>query len=680
MSSQKILLLLLTFFLVKVDMAQVCTAEGQKPTTAINVCGNVTIVQANPYVCVNREIFVPGCTGKTIQGVPQIFHDTIPFWYKFTCSQSGTLAFQVTPDTPDDDYNWQLFDYTGYSPGSVYTNHSLVVTGNWSGTLGSTGASATGSPFLICYSDPATNTNSFSQMPTLISGHNYLLLISHRFGQGGYTLSFGGGTADITDPLMPHMVSARATCSGSPLVITFNKKLKCTHPFIDVSEFAINPPLANVVGGVGIDCNHSEEIDSAVLTLDNPLPAGNYTIFIKDPSTISDFCGRYIPVGESIPFVVYPVIPVVMDSLTRPGCTPDELELVFKKNIMCSSIAADGTDFVVTGPSAVTVTGDSVICFNNPFLNAVVTVIKLKLSAPILVKGNYHLKLVTGSDGNTLKDECNQSIPAGSTLDFSIEEPVNADFGYTIRPGCKYDTIDYSHDGLHDANLWKWDFENIGQSNLQNPEIFYDPFGLQHTQLIVSNGGCSDTSDVVPIFLGDEFKAGFEATSLVCPGQPASFKDTSIGHIVSWLWNFGNGNTSTLRSPASQSYIPSQVSTTVIAQLSVTNNKGCTSTATQKISLPNFCYVSVPGAFTPNNDGINDYLYPLNLYNPVGFVFKVFNRYGQVVFETEDPAKRWNGRYRGQVADPGTYMWILHYTDFNTRQFIEQKGTSILIR
>ncbi|MGC4104547.1 MAG: gliding motility-associated C-terminal domain-containing protein [Ferruginibacter sp.] len=92
------------------------------------------------------------------------------------------------------------------------------------------------------------------------------------------------------------------------------------------------------------------------------------------------------------------------------------------------------------------------------------------------------------------------------------------------------------------------------------------------------------------------------------------------------------------------------------------------------------CYIAVPNAFTPNGDGLNDYLYPLNAYKAKDLIFKVYNRFGQLVFQTTNWMIRWDGTFKGQGADPATYVWILQYTNIDTGKRIEQKGTSILIR
>ena len=195
-----ILLLLVSFFAVPAAYTQ-CTTLGQNPSTAFPVCGTTVFQQSNVPLCVSSTLFVPGCSGGA-----NIYENRNPFWYKFTCFTAGTLGFAITPNNLADDYDWQLYDITGLDPDEVYTNQNIVVTGNWSGSSGITGASASGVNFIQCGSDPSENKNTFSQMPTLIVGHEYLLLVSHfTNSQSGYALSFGGGTAVITDPKEPHL-------------------------------------------------------------------------------------------------------------------------------------------------------------------------------------------------------------------------------------------------------------------------------------------------------------------------------------------------------------------------------------------------------------------------------------------------------------------------------------------
>lgn len=668
------LLLLVLTLLTGALKAQTCTTLGQNPETAFPVCGTSVFIQTSVPPCGGRVINAPGCTNATLG-------DLNPYWYKFTCFTSGTLGFTITPNNLGDDYDWQLFDITNRNPGDVYNDRSLFVACNWSGEVGITGASNAGTSLVVC----ATTTGSpyrplFSSMPSIIQGHTYILLISHFSGdsQSGYKLSFGGGTADITDPKEPHLQAARAPCDGKTTVIKLNKRMKCNTLSANGSEFTLTPPLANVIGASGFGCSTGFDMDSVILTLDAALPPGNYTVNIRkgaDGNTLADNCDRFIPENEGIPLTVYPVFPTPMDSITQPGCAPDELQLVFRKNINCGSIAADGSDFVVTGTTPVTVVGASGNC-----TNGLSPIIKIKLAAPIQTKGTYTVTLVTGSDGNTILDECDKESIPGQTVSFTTKDTVNADFTYSIIYGCKRDTVLYFHDGRNEVNKWKWNFDNLRGSSLQNPVISYASFGIKHTQLIVSNGVCSDTSEMKEILLDNYLKAGFETNSFVCPGDPALFRDTSKGKITNWYWDFANGNSSTLQSPPPQYYFTPLSNITITPQLIVQDSYGCRDTARRNILLPKNCFIAVPNAFTPNKDGLNDYLYPLNAYKADDLLFRVYNRFGQLMFETRDWTQKWDGTFRGQDADAGTYVWLLHYTLRDTGKRIEQKGTTILVR
>ena len=676
------LLVLTVAFFVRVQ-AQPCSLPGMTPSNAIPVCGTSVFHQDQVVNCSGPNVAQTGC--------PIGVTSASSFWYKFTCYQTGTLGFLISGISSTDDYDWALMDVTGHNPNDVFTNSSLAISINLYGAGNNpsaqfpespTGCKANAAGNIHCEGSASGNT-PFNAMPTITVGHEYLLMVTNwTKSTAGYDLTFTGGTASITDPKLPHLLNAKAACDGQSVTIKTNKRMKCNSLSGTGSEFILTPPVANVVSASGFGCSNGFDMDSMTVTLDAPLPPGNYTITVRqgtDGNTIRDACDREIPVGENIPLVVFPLLPTPMDSLSKISCSPDELQLVFRKNMKCNSIAADGTDFVVdliSGTTAVTVIGAS----GNCSADGLTPIIKVKLSAPIQTKGTYRLRLVTGSDGNTIGDECNQFTPEGSSLVFNTKDTVNAGFTYAINLGCVRDTINYFHDGRNEVNVWKWNFDNLRTSRLQNPSIVYGSFGLKQTQLIVSNGVCTDTSAVIPILLDNELNAAFEATSIVCPNELAVFKDKSIGNIVSWNWDFGNGISSNSPNPSPQLYLTSSITKDVFPRLIVQNNLGCFDTAIQKIIVPNNCYVAVPNAFTPNKDGLNDYLYPLNAYKATGLLFRVYNRVGQLVFETRDWTKRWDGSFKGQPADLGTYVWILQYTHIDTGKWVEQKGTTILLK
>lgn len=675
MMRQRLLILLFWTFLTAVVTpyanGQSC-GLGQTPPTAFPVCGTSVFKQATVPTCGGSPIPVPGCGA-------QIYTDINPYYYKFTCFASGTLGFSITPNTTSDDYDWQIFDVTGHDPNDIYSNSSLFVSGNWSGNPGTTGTANNNNGSANCagYAYPTTNS-----LPSLVAGHNYLLMVSHFSGddQSGYSLSFTGGTASITDSVPPGLKSVAQICDGSTLRVLLNKKMKCSSLAADGSDFTVAPlpPGVRVTGASANACTSGFDLDTVILSLSGPLTVGVYTVTAADGTdgnTLLDNCGNQITEGESRSFTMTLPQPTPLDSIAPITCAPDQLRLVFKKYIQCSSIAADGSDFKITGTSPVTITSVNTNCSNG-----LTNIILVNLSAPIQTAGNFVITLQPGNDGNTLFDECGLTSPP-SSIGFSTKDTVSAEaMQDPIFLGCIMDTVVFSYPSQNGVNQWLWVFDNTDTSRLQNPAArIYSASGTHSAKLIVSNGVCTDTT-AVSLAFDNAINASFEAPNIICPRDYATFKNNSTGQIDSWTWDFADGTFNNSQTPPDHLFPITGVETNYPVKLIAGNAMGCYDTAIQKIDVLRSCYIAVPTAFTPNGDGLNDYLYPLNAFKADNLVFQVFNRQGQMVFETHDWTQKWDGRIQGHDAPAGTYAWFLQYTDRDSGHKFFQKGTSILIR
>ena len=220
---------------------------------------------------------------------------------------------------------------------------------------------------------------------------------------------------------------------------------------------------------------------------------------------------------------------------------------------------------------------------------------------------------------------------------------------------------------------------------LSNPQIANPVAAPEITttyQVKVSNDfGCVDSANVkVTIVNSIPVKAIIAGPDYLCrPVDSALFKDISTGAVNSWTWELGNGMKSTARDPGIATYFISANVTAFTVRLAVSDSLGCADTTSKNIAVESNCYIAVPGAFTPNGDGLNDYLYPLNAYKATGLLFVVYNRYGRLVFETQDWTKKWDGTTNGEQMPGDVYVWQLNYTDqFGKR--ISLKGSTLLIR
>ena len=563
MTVRALILFLFSSFFAGSVFGQACSTLGQTPSSAFPVCGTTNFVQATVPICGSKLVPVPGCGGTNAA-----YMDTNPYWYKFTCYRAGTLDFLITPNNLGDDYDWQLFDVTNHDPNDVFTVPGLFVSGNWSGSYGLTGAADSVTSNIQCASNPLSNVPTFSHSPTLIAGHNYLLIVSHfTQTQSGYTLSFGGGTASITDTLQPKILSASLGCDHRSLSVRLNKSMTCASLTNIGSEFSIGAAGFSIGSVAGFGCKSGFDMDSLLLVFNQSIPVGTYSLVAQN-----------------------------------------------------------------------------------------------------------------GTDGNTLLDNCGLSVAVGSSVSFFATDSISAQFSYQVLLGCKTDTIQVSNPGGHGINSWSWDLDDGITKSTANAEGTYTQFGNKQLELIVSDGFCNDTATAL-VALNNELKAAFEASAYVCPADKATFNDLSSGNIIQWIWNLGDGTTDYKITPADHQYPNNPLADkTYDVTLIVRDSLGCQDTARQAIVDLHSCAIAVPNAFTPNGDGVNDYLYPLNAYKAKNLEFRVYNRYGQLVFETQDWTRRWDGTIGGQPQDAGTFVWTLQYTDGDTGRHFALKGTTVLIR
>lgn len=686
-----IALLAVLFFIDQIPALSQCTTLGQNPSTAFPVCGTTTFRQTTVPICSSNSLFVPGCSGTG----NALYQNKNPFWYKFTCYQSGTLGFVITPTNLNDDYDWQLYDITGHNPDDIFTDNSLPISGNWSGNTslessrgftGKTGTNSTGTDNFVCATNPPelgggppySDASTFNKMPNLIAGHQYLLLVSHYTdSQSGYDLSFGGGTAVITDPNMPHMSNAKTDCSGTKITLKLNKKIRCNSLTASGSEFSIFPAVSTVISATTTACSSGFDFDEVTITLASALSGGNYQLSINngsDGNTLLDYCDNNIPAGEQVAFQYAIPQPIFADSIGRIGCAPNELKIYFPKRIACSSIAPDGSDFSITGPTPVTVSSASGNC-----INGLTEFISVKLSSPIYTKGTYQLTLKTGNDGTVVIDECGQETLV-QTLSFNTADTVSAIFNYSNTMGCRLDTLHFSHNGAHDVNSWNWTFNNTVKASTQNYTIVWPASSTNTAKLVVSNGVCTD-SVTNTIVLDNEVKASFDMPAVICPEDPLEINNTSTGLIDTWQWNFNAGGLSSLKDPAPVFFPNNNIESYYPIKLTATNNLlGCSDSITKVLRVFNNCFIAVPTGFTPNGDGLNDYLYPNNALKAKDLEFSVYNRWGQLVFTSKDWQKKWDGKLNGLPQPSGVYVWYLRYTHIVTGEKIFQKGTTTLIR
>jgi gliding motility-associated-like protein len=241
-----------------------------------------------------------------------------------------------------------------------------------------------------------------------------------------------------------------------------------------------------------------------------------------------------------------------------------------------------------------------------------------------------------------------------------------------------FDNLSFPVDSTYDIN---WSFGDGGSSTEISPYHTYENPGQFTVDVsIISPIGCeTDTTfgDLISILPAPQ--AGFSFT----PEEPSNiqprvfFQDESSGAIA-WRWDFGTNFNSNLPSPA---YTFPDTGRYVVSQI-VTHPSGCQDTARATIDIfPEVRYF-LPNAFTPNNDAKNDiYVGEGLMEGATNFRMTIWNRWGELVFESRDPDQGWNGRKLNVGADSPNGVYVVLVSYFEPRgDLIELKGYATLIR
>jgi gliding motility-associated-like protein len=93
---------------------------------------------------------------------------------------------------------------------------------------------------------------------------------------------------------------------------------------------------------------------------------------------------------------------------------------------------------------------------------------------------------------------------------------------------------------------------------------------------------------------------------------------------------------------------------------------GCKSSVTKKIVIEDENLIYVPNAFTPNGDGSNDVFMAVSR-SQIKFEMQIFNRGGQLIFQSSDINKGWDGTFKGQLAENNVYVYKITYITKNSK-------------
>lgn len=276
---------------------------------------------------------------------------------------------------------------------------------------------------------------------------------------------------------------------------------------------------------------------------------------------------------------------------------------------------------------------------------------------------------------------------ASQTVDILAPDPVAAFNGG--GEGCAPLLVDFDNQSSHSI-AYLWDFGDGSSTTETNPVHVYNTPGVYNVRLIATGheGTVAEEIQYATVEVYPTAIAAFTASpnQVVAPDEFVYFINGSSAEVTQWLWDFGDGYLSTEPAPV-HSYEDPGVYT---VSLTVNNAFNCPSSVTVENAveaLPGG-FMRFPTAFTPSpgnsGDGTYDPMgYDNDVFHPlhqgiVVYDLRIFNKWGEMIFVSNDPNIGWNGRVNGEMGRQDVYAWRASAT-FSDGHSVTKAGDVTLI-
>lgn len=297
--------------------------------------------------------------------------------------------------------------------------------------------------------------------------------------------------------------------------------------------------------------------------------------------------------------------------------------------------------------------------------------------------GVYTIKLVASSAF------CSDSTT--QVVEIDVPVPI-ADFSDTAS-GCGPLTVSFTNESQYGASFL-WEFGDGGTSTAENPTYTYLQPGDYDVSLRVNGFGPNKTDfisrqDYIRVFKSPQAAFFTNKDKVFIPSDPLVMFNSSVD-ADSYLWDFGDGGTSTEESPTYFYTTEGEFQISLIAS----SLNGCVDT----FLLPSTVIaelqgtVRMPNAFTPNRngsnggrvnplaslEGLNDVFYA-KISGVTKYELNIFNKWGELLFVSTDVNIGWDGYYKGELCKQDAYVWKVT-AEFADGKTLVQTGDLLLLR
>lgn len=268
----------------------------------------------------------------------------------------------------------------------------------------------------------------------------------------------------------------------------------------------------------------------------------------------------------------------------------------------------------------------------------------------------------------------------------NLQRTISAAFTASSESGCSPLKVKFMNTS-NSFDSCRWVFGDGGFSNEKNPEWIFDQEGEYRIVLKVFNSNGSQAVATSAIVVHPRPVARFEITpeKPVIPDDAIRFVNYSAD-AVRYRWEFGDGNISNAFEPDHKYRKYTNYNVRLIAW----SEFGCTDTMLVKNAFAGSgCFINFPNAFIPGSDGPSGGYYSTKsdeaarIFHPVTsgvneFHLKIFSKQGILIFESNEISFGWDGYLKGQLCEPGVYIWKVRGTYNNGEPFVKMGDVTLL--
>ena len=495
---------------------------------------------------------------------------------------------------------------------------------------------------------------------------------------------------DDTNPTASNPIAVNVECIGDVPAIDItavtDEADNCTvAPIVahvsDVSDGNTCPEVITRTYSVTDDCGNSIDVTQTITVNDISNPTAS------NPIAINVGCASDVPapdvtvvIDEADNCTVAPVVAFVSDVSDGNICNGEIITRTYSVTDDCGN--------------TINVTQQITIDVLTPNVNAGLdqsmcegTQVTLTADNPDAATISWDLGVIDGvafdspvgtSTYTVTASQCNGECIATDQVDVTVHPtPVIAFMGDDLY-GCEPHTVNFTNQSTEQFDC-VWDF---GDGNIVQDcgpvSNTYELAGLYDVTLTVtSQEGCTATDtynsyvEVVPYPVA---AFTYSPTELDILDTEVDFTNESL-YADTYTWSFGDFTAESNETDPTHIY-PDATGGSYTVTLLASSNAGCSDQATAIITIDDVLIYYVPNIFTPDGNSVNNEFFPvfsagLNIYD---YHLLIFNRWGEIVFESYNPGVGWDGTYGGTLVDDGVYVWQIEFGETMSDKRYKERG------